>query len=99
MQTLASHHQEQGITYRVKCQNPGCDHVFTLQVTAKEVGLLSSNIACPQCRRPGGLLRRNGRLGDKISSADLTFKRIGVDEVREEERETFSQRRRRIRLR
>ena len=90
MQKLASHRQELGITYRVRCQNPGCRHTFTLRVTAKEVGLLSSHIVCPHCRRPGGLLRRNGGLGAKVFSADLTFKRTGQSEVRAEERETFS---------
>jgi hypothetical protein len=90
MQKLVSHHQALGITYRVRCQNPGCHHTFTLRVTTKEVGLLSSNIVCHRCRRPGGLLTRNGRLGEKVFSADLTFKRTGLSEVRGEERETFS---------
>jgi hypothetical protein len=89
MQKLVSHHQELGITYRVRCQNPGCHHTFTLRVTPKEVGLLSSHIVCHRCRRPGGLLTRNRRLGDKVFSADLTFKRTGLSEVRREERETF----------
>jgi hypothetical protein len=89
MQKLVSDLQELGITYRVRCRNPGCHHTFTLRVTSKEVGLLSSNIVCHHCRRPGGLLTPNGRLGDKVFSADLTFKRTGLGEVRGEERETF----------
>jgi hypothetical protein len=90
MQKLGSHDQELGITYLVRCQNPGCHHTFTLRVTTKEVGFLSSYVVCHRCRRPGGLLTRNRRLGDKAFSADLTFKRTGPSEVREGERETLS---------
>ena len=81
MQQLVSQDQELGIIYRVNCQNPGCHYIFTLQITPKDVGLLSRGVVCPHCRRPGGVLKRNRRLGDKVFSAALTFKSIGSSEV------------------
>lgn len=78
MDILIAHNGNSGITYRVACQNPGCGHAFDLRITAKEAGILAALIACPRCRRRGGILKGAGRIGDKVLSAKLIFKVTGV---------------------
>jgi len=74
-----------GIVYRVACQNVGCSHTFDLSITAKRAGILASTMACPRCRRHGGILKPAGRLGDKVFSAKLVFKLTGVVPTLDEE--------------
>ncbi len=78
MQISVAQRKGPGIVYRVACQNRGCGHTFDLWITAKEAGMLAGTIACPRCRRHGGMLKPAGRLGDKVSSAKLVFKLTGV---------------------
>lgn len=67
-----------GVVYRTVCQNPGCGNSFDLKITPKNAGLLSGTLACPRCRRHGGMLKPIGRLGDKLYSAKLMFKAANV---------------------
>jgi len=67
-----------GVVYRTTCQNPGCNHTFDLRVTPANASLLSGTIACPRCRRHGGMLKPQGRLGNKLFSAKLVFRLTGV---------------------
>jgi hypothetical protein len=69
---------EGGVVYRTTCQNPGCNHTFDLRVTPANAGLLSGTIACPRCRRHGGMLKPQGRLGNKLFSAKLVFRLTGI---------------------
>ena len=69
---------EGGVVYRTTCQNPGCGHTFDLRVTPANARLLSGTMACPRCRRHGGMLKPQGRLGHKLFSAKLVFRLIGV---------------------
>lgn len=75
-----------GIVYRTTCQNPGCGLTFDLRITAENAGLLSGTMACPQCRRHGGFLKPQGRIGEKLFAAKLMFRLTGVGpSIREEE--------------
>src|SRR5579885_3019569 len=67
-----------GIVYRTVCQNPGCGSTFDLRITPDNASLLSGTIACPRCRRHGGMLKPQGRLGNKLLSAKLDFRLTGV---------------------
>jgi hypothetical protein len=67
-----------GVVYRTTCQNPGCSHKFDLRVTPANASLLSGTMACPRCRRQGGMLKPQGRLGNKLFSAKLVFRLTGV---------------------
>lgn len=81
MQVATSAHTDpvaEGIIYRTICQNPGCGHTFSLRITPKDLGLLSGTMACPRCHRRGGMLKRTGRLADKLFAAKLIFREIGV---------------------
>ncbi|MBV8053719.1 MAG: hypothetical protein JOZ29_09955 [Deltaproteobacteria bacterium] len=84
MQTASVIHEthnnkaEGGIVYRTTCQNPGCSHTFDLRVTPANASLLSGTMACPRCRRHGGMLKPQGRLGNKLFSAKLVFRLTGV---------------------
>ncbi len=69
---------EGGVVYHTTCQNPGCGHTFDLRVTPANASLLSGTIACPRCRRHGGMLKPQGRLGNKLFSAKLVFRLTGV---------------------
>jgi hypothetical protein len=69
---------EGGVVYRTACQNPGCGHTFDLRVTPANASLLSGTMACPRCRRHGGMLKPQGRLGNKLFSAKLAFRLTGV---------------------
>src|ERR1700746_3288256 len=69
---------ESGVVYRTTCQNPGCGHTFDLRITPANASLLSGTMACPRCRRHGGMLKPQGRLGNKLFSAKLVFRMTGV---------------------
>jgi len=73
-----NHKSEGGVVYRTACQNPGCGHKFDLRVTPGNASLLSGTMACPRCRRHGGMLKPQGRLGNKLFSAKLVFRVTGV---------------------
>jgi hypothetical protein len=68
----------QGVVYRASCQNPGCGFEFDLKITPANSGCLSGFIGCPYCRRHGGFLKPQGRIGDKRFAAKLCFRPTGV---------------------
>ena len=84
MQTASATHENHknksdgGVVYHTTCQNPGCSHTFDLRVTPANASLLSGTMACPRCRRHGGILKPQGRLGNKLFSAKLVFRMTGV---------------------
>jgi hypothetical protein len=67
-----------GIVYRTVCQNPGCAHTFDLNITPQTASMLSGTVACPRCRRHGGMLKPQGRIGDKLFAAKLVYRLTGV---------------------
>src|ERR1700692_1177582 len=67
-----------GIVYRTLCQNPGCGASFDLRITPQNASLLSGTMACPRCRRHGGMLKPQGRLGNKLFAAKLLYRATGV---------------------
>jgi hypothetical protein len=73
-----TNNSEAGVIYRTACQNPGCGHTFELRITPANASLLSGTMACPRCRRHGGMLKPQGRLGNKLFSAKLVFRLTGV---------------------
>jgi hypothetical protein len=73
-----SNKSEGGVVYRTTCQNPGCNHTFDLRITPANAGMLSGTMACPRCRRHGGMLKPQGRLANKLFSAKLVFRLTGV---------------------
>ncbi len=90
MQTAANRHETRtstgrGVVYRTVCQNPGCGFEFDLRITPENAGLLSGSIACPRCRRHGGFLKPQGRIGDKRFAAKLFFRLTGVGPARTDE--------------
>jgi hypothetical protein len=90
MQTSTGKHESagngRGIVYRTTCQNPGCGVTFDLRITAENAGLLGGTIACPKCKRHGGFLKPQGRIGEKLFAAKLLFKMTGVGpSVRDDE--------------
>jgi len=74
----ARNSNNKGVVYRTTCHNPGCGFTFDLRITPETVGLLSGPIACPRCRRHGGSLKPQGRVGDKVFAAKLMFRLIGT---------------------
>lgn len=79
VQTSATAKKSQpGVIYRTVCQNPGCGHTFDLQITPQTASMLSGPIACPRCRRHGGMLKSQGRIGDKLFGAKLVYRLTGV---------------------
>lgn len=84
MQTIASNTPTRakkgqgGIIYRTVCQNPGCAHMFDLHITPQTASMLSGTVACPRCRRHGGMLKPQGRIGDKLFAAKLVYRLTGV---------------------
>jgi hypothetical protein len=68
----------QGVIYRTLCQNPGCGFKFDLRITPENAGLLSQSIECPHCKRHGGFLKSQGRIGDKLFAAKLIFRMTGL---------------------
>jgi len=93
MQSAANKHESkrtsssQGVVYRTICQNPGCSFKFDLKITPENAGLLSAPIACPHCKRHGGFLKSQGRIGDKLFAAKLLFRAIGVGPSRSDDDE------------
>jgi hypothetical protein len=85
MASLTRHEAESGNTprfvYRINCQNPGCGCRFDLKITPQNAGLLSGTLACPRCKRHGGMLKPRGRLGDKLFAANLVFKTANIADV------------------
>ena len=77
MQTLNQNLESPGVVYRTTCENPGCGHTFDLRITAKEAGLLAGTMPCPRCRRHGGMLKRLGRLDNRLFVAKLVYRTIG----------------------
>ncbi len=77
MQQLNQNLESPGVVYRTSCENPGCGHTFDLRITAKEAGLLGGTMACPRCRRHGGMLKRLGRLDNRLFVAKLVYRSIG----------------------
>ena len=92
MQTAVSRHESKttsipGIVYRTICQNPGCGFKFDLRITPENASLLSGSMACPHCRRHGGQLKSQGRIGDKVFAAKLLFRPTGVGPTRSDDDE------------
>ena len=78
-QTIATANKSQpGVVYRTVCQNPGCEHTFDLRITPHTASMLSGPIACPRCHRHGGMLKSQGRIGDKLFGAKLVYRLTGV---------------------
>jgi hypothetical protein len=73
-----------GVVYRTICQNPGCGFEFDLKITPENAGLLGGTIACPRCRRHGGLLKREQKIGDRRFAAKLIFRGPGAAYLAEE---------------
>jgi hypothetical protein len=65
------------IICKTVCGNPGCGFGFELTVNRANIGLLGRRLACPICRRPGGILQRMRRLGDRTFSSRLQFGEYG----------------------
>jgi hypothetical protein len=84
MQTTTTTKQEartgtsKGVVYRTTCHNPGCGFTFDLRITPETVSLLSGPIDCPRCRRHGGSLKPQGRIGEKLFAAKLMFRAMGI---------------------
>jgi hypothetical protein len=97
MQTIAARHEpntaSKGVVYRTTCQNPGCGFKFDLKITAENASMLGGTMPCPRCRRHGGMLKREGRLSDRLFAAKLVFRAIGVSHTTgEDEGDLFSDR-------
>jgi hypothetical protein len=87
MQTAVSRHESRttgshGIVYRTECRNPGCGFKFDLKVTPENASLLCCSMACPHCKRHGGQLKSEGRIGEKLFAAKLCYRPIGVGPTR-----------------
>ncbi len=84
MQSMASNTETRakksqgGVIYRTVCQNPGCAHSFDLHITPQTASMLSGTISCPRCRRHGGMLKPQGRIGEKLFAAKLVYRLTGV---------------------
>jgi hypothetical protein len=76
-----------GVVYRTVCQNPGCGASFDLRITPQNASLLSGTMACPRCRRHGGMLKPQGRLGNKLFAAKLLYRATGIPTTRADEEE------------
>jgi hypothetical protein len=98
MQTAVSNKHEskaaslRGVVYRTICQNPGCGFKFDLRITPENAGLLSASLACPHCKRHGGFLKSQGRIGDKMFGAKLLFRLTGVGPTRGDDEDFVNER-------
>ena len=95
MQTAVSRHETKsasipGIVYRTICQNPGCGFKFDLRITPQNASLLGGTMPCPHCKRHGGQLKSQGRIGDKLFAAKLLFRPTGVGSSRSDDDEMGS---------
>lgn len=80
-----------GVVYRTVCQNPGCGATFDLRITPENASMLSGTIACPRCRRHGGMLKPQGRLGNKLFAAKLLFRMANIAYNRADEEEASNE--------
>jgi hypothetical protein len=80
-----------GVVYRTTCQNPGCGFTFDLRITSENAGLLGGSMACPRCRRHGGFLKPQGRIGDKLFAAKLLFRLTGIGPSRSDDDDLFGE--------
>jgi len=80
-----------GVVYRTTCQNPGCGFTFELRITPANAGMLGGSIACPRCRRHGGFLKPQGRIGEKLFAAKLFFRLTGVGPSAREDEDLFGE--------
>jgi hypothetical protein len=87
MSTATKTSERPGVVYRTVCQNPGCGTTFDLRITPQNASLLSGTMACPRCRRHGGMLKPQGRLGNKLFAAKLLYRATGVASTRADEEE------------
>jgi hypothetical protein len=87
MSTGTKTSERPGITYRTACQNPGCGAIFDLRIAPENASLLSGTMACTRCRRRGGMLKPQGRLGRKFFAAKLLYRATGVASTRGDEEE------------
>ena len=78
-----------GVVYHTTCHNPGCGFTFDLRITPETVSLLSGPIACPRCRRHGGSLKPQGRIGDKLFAAKLTYRVMGTVPVTSDDEDAY----------
>jgi len=67
-----------GVVFSASCQNPGCGNEFDLRITTANAQCLSGFIACPCCHRHGGILKPQGRIGNRRFAAKLFFRPTGV---------------------
>jgi hypothetical protein len=81
----AANKSQTGVVYRTVCQNPGCGHSFDLRITPQTASMLSGTISCPRCHRHGGMLKSQGRIGDKLFAAKLVYRLTGVAPRADEE--------------
>ncbi|MFZ1123258.1 MAG: hypothetical protein WB999_16740 [Candidatus Binataceae bacterium] len=58
-----------------------------MRITPQNASLLSGTMACPRCRRHGGMLKPQGRLGNKLFAAKLLYRATGVASTRADEEE------------
>jgi len=91
MSTGTKTSERPGITYRIVCQNPGCGAIFDLRIAPENASLLSGTMACPRCRRRGGMLKPQGRLGSKLFAAKLLYRTTGVASTQGDEEEPLFQ--------
>jgi hypothetical protein len=95
MQTTTTTKQEtrngtsKGLVYRTTCHNPGCGFTFDLRITPETVGMLSGPIACPRCRRHGGSLKSQGKIGDKLFAAKLIFRVMGTAPAASDDEDSY----------
>jgi hypothetical protein len=87
MSTETKATERPGVVYRTACQNPGCGATIDLRITPQNASLLSGTMACPRCRRHGGMLKPQGRLGKKLFAAKLLYRTTGVASTRADEDE------------
>ena len=80
-----------GVVYRTVCQNPGCGATFDLRITPENASMLSGTIACPRCKRHGGMLKPQGRLGNKLFAAKLLFRVANIAYNRADEEESSNE--------
>ncbi|HLK85458.1 MAG TPA: hypothetical protein VKT27_03050 [Candidatus Binataceae bacterium] len=85
MNTESKASERPGVVYRTVCQNPGCGATFDLRITPENASLLSGTMPCPRCRRRGGMLKPQGRLGHKLFAAKLLYRATGVAPTRAED--------------
>jgi hypothetical protein len=90
MRAAVSRHEtvatgNQGIVYRTVCRNPGCGFRFDLRITPENASFLGVSMMCPHCKRHGGQLKSQGRLGGNVFAAKLLFRLTGVVPARRDD--------------